>query len=651
MIPKLKPLKKYIIVLLLAGMIITANFSFSPAGNSAKNNIYLEHYKSRVLAFRIEQQDLVHTVYADDLHSENGKRQVREKIAKARLKMKAADFWLRYLEPIVYHKVNGALPVEWETEVFEKFETPYRRAGAGLSLAELYLDEKDINADSLTSLLSAPVFATDTYLADSITRQLDSYHHFFLANRLFLLNLSAIYTTGFECPGQENIIPELAFMTAAVKQTYDAFDMSFPEHPLTKEYLELFDQAIRFINKQPVDHNRFDHFHFISEYVNPLFMMNQEMIRRYHVVSSNFIDYSLSDSSVSIFDKSLYAGQNIKGIFLPVDDRRVLGEIRETGRLLFYDPILSGNIKRSCASCHRPGQYLTDTGRATALQFDSLHLLPRNTPSLVNVVYNHLLMLDGRHTSLLNQAKDVVTNPVEMGGNADVILKHVMSCREYETAFRRYAKLTPNSKKVSLDHIVSAVILYYSSFSNAYSPFDDAMNERKIPAPDVIAGFNLFMGKAKCGTCHFVPQFNGVKPPYVSSEFEVPGVPADAAFTRLSPDSGRAAAHPVPEMMNAFRTPTIRNVSFTKPYMHNGVFNNLDEVISFYDAGGGAGKGLTVNNQTLSPDSLRLSNMEKQQLKEFMKSLNENINFDEPPLSLPQSSKKILNERKVRGEY
>jgi cytochrome c peroxidase len=85
--------------------------------------------------------------------------------------------------------------------------------------------------------------------------------------------------------------------------------------------------------------------------------------------------------------------------------------------------------------------------------------------------------------------------------------------------------------------------------------------------------------------------------------------------------------------------------------MHNGVFNTLDEVISFYDAGGGAGKGLKVNNQTLSSDSLRLSKTEKQQLKEFIQSLNENIIFDDPPLRLPESSKKILNERKVRGEY
>ena len=107
-------------------------------------------------------------------------------------------------------------------------------------------------------------------------------------------------------------------------------------------------------------------------------------------------------------------------------------------------------------------------------------------------------------------------------------------------------------------------------------------------------GFNLFMSKAQCGTCHFVPQFNGVKPPYAGSEFEVIGVPEDSNYKRLSPDKGRYEINPVNEMMNAFRTGTVRNAAYTKPYMHNGVFQTLDQVIELYDVGGGTGKKLVV---------------------------------------------------------
>jgi cytochrome c peroxidase len=159
------------------------------------------------------------------------------------------------------------------------------------------------------------------------------------------------------------------------------------------------------------------------------------------------------------------------------------------------------------------------------------------------------------------------------------------------------------------------------------------------------------MSKAQCGTCHFPPIFNGVKPPYIGSEFEVLGVPEDTGYTKLSSDKGRYNVNPAKETLNAFRTNTVRNTAFTKPYMHNGVFKTLEEVIDLYDAGGGAGKKLTVDNQTLEIDSLKLSKAEKNELIAFIQSLNENIIFENPPSALPASASKALNKRKIGGEY
>jgi len=103
--------------------------------------------------------------------------------------------------------------------------------------------------------------------------------------------------------------------------------------------------------------------------------------------------------------------------------------------------------------------------------------------------------------------------------------------------------------------------------------------------------------------------------------------------------------------MHAFRTSTLRNAANTKPYMHNGIFNTLEEVIDFYDGGGGAGHKLIVPNQTLAADSLQLTATEKKQLLAFLKSLNETVIFENPPATLPVSSNKELNKRKVGGEY
>jgi len=627
--------------------IIVFCFSFSLKHGKEYNNLYT----SSVGDFHKQLTDLTASIKNSDVNNEQSKTLLKQQIENCRLKMKGLDFWFRYLEPNVYRKINGPLPVEWENEVFEKFEPPYKREGAGLSLAEQYLDEKNISKDSLATLIELSIDALNTFRADSITSQLNSYHHFFLANRLFLLNLAAVYTTGFECPDTNHIIPELRVLIKDVKDIYSTFDETFTSTPLTKDYLALYDHTLSFVNSQPDQFSSFDHFAWIKDYVNPLFRMNQQFIRSYSVVTKNYNDYTLNNDCNSIFDKSLYSPQNSKGIFSLLDDEKVLSEIKQVGKLLFYDPILSANNSRSCASCHKPTEYFTDTAVNTAFQFNRADHLPRNTPSLINVGFNHLIMLDGKHISLQDQAKDVMHNSVEMNGSEQDLVKKVLSCKEYKDAFKKFLRYTPEEKEVTLSHIVSAITFYYTDFSNYAAPFDDAMNNRQPVSPNAKKGFNLFMSKAQCGTCHFLPIFNGVKPPYIGSEFEVIGVPEDSMYHKLSDDKGRYNVNPAPETLHAFRTSTIRNAAFTKPYMHNGVFHTLDQVIELYDAGGGAGKKLTVNNQTLSTDSLKLSKVEKAELIAFIQSLNERIIFEQPPTKLPSSSNKELNQRKVGGEY
>ncbi len=613
--------------------------------------IYTSLYKEKISALKKQQSDLLALIHKTDSFSPDNISQLLKKIGETRSVLKETDFWLRYFEPIVYKKINGPLPVEWETEVFEKFEAPYKREGAGLTLAEQYLDEKEINKDTLTRLITQSLEATNVFLADSITRNLNTHHHFFLANRMFLLNLAAVYTTGFECPDTSRIIPEMLHVLESTQNLYYIFSQSFPSFKIQDNYIRLFEQTISFVKNQPASYTRFDHFSFIQNFINPLYQLNQGMILAYKVRSSNFNDYSLNKQAKSIFDKSLFTGQNKKGVYIGIDDELQLNELKEIGKLLFYDPILSVNNKRSCASCHKPTQYFTDTTVATNQQLDQKGFLSRNTPSLMNVAQNHLIMMDGKHISLENQASDVITNPLEMGSTADEVIKKVMSCDDYKTVFKKYLKATPQYESVNLEHIASAIMLYYADLSSYYSPFDKAIFEKKPLSSDILNGFNLFMSKAQCATCHFVPQFNGTKPPYVGSEFEVIGVPADTSFKTVSADKGRHGINPAKETHSAFRTGTVRNAGYTKPYMHNGVFKTLEEVIDFYDAGGGAGKGLYISNQTLSSDSLKLTKNEKKNIIAFINSLNEEIPLQLPPAKLPISKNKTLNNRVVGGEY
>lgn len=637
-------------LLIVCTLIVTISFSFS-FKNSSNAEPYVALYSSRNVALEADFGHLLKVIDKSNLMDSNEIAILQNQILSTRKTLKSFDFWARYVEPIAYKKLNGPLPVEWETEVFEKFEKPYKREGAGLTLAALYLEEENPSKDSLRILIVQAQQANAIYKEDSITKQLESFDHFYFCNRLFLLNLAAIYTTGFECPNSDAVIPELRLMMENVNDIYKAYNLSYPATVLTDEYLTLYQNTIAFVNLQPQNSEQFDHFNFIKNYVNPLFSINQKLLVQYRALTKSTMDFALNKSAPSIFSKALYNGQNSKGIYFNVEDKEALASIDKLGKLLFYDPILSGNNQRSCASCHKPTEFFTDTIATTSFAFDHATFLSRNTPTLINVPYNHLIMYDGKHISLQDQTKDVIHNANEMKANPNELLGKILSCNEYKKGFEKLLPYTPMERKITFEHISSALTFYYSKFSHANSEIDLAMNNLKLLNVNAQKGFNLFMSKAQCATCHFVPQFNGVKPPYVGSEFEVLGTPATKDFKNLSTDKGRYLINPAKETLNAFRTGSLRNIMHTAPYMHNGVFNTMEEVVDFYDAGGGEGRGLHVPNQTLSSDSLHLTANEKLDLISFLTALGEDVPFEAPPRKLPVSANKKLNNRLVGGSY
>lgn len=161
------------------------------------------------------------------------------------------------------------------------------------------------------------------------------------------------------------------------------------------------------------------------------------------------------------------------------------------------------------------------------------------------------------------------------------------------------------------------------------SRFDRAVRGDTLAMTDAERrGMTVFLGRAKCGTCHFMPLFNGVTPLfYRISEAEIIGVPATANLEHpvLDPDVGRANVEDIPLNRFAFKVTSLRNVALTGPYMHNGVFETLEEVIEFYDRGGGVGIGLTLPYQSLPAAPLRLTANEKRDLVAFLGALTDTV--------------------------
>jgi cytochrome c peroxidase len=183
-----------------------------PHGSFDRDSAYSSLYDKSISGLERKLNELYRVIYQSDLNSEAGRKAVYNEVYICRKALKKTDLWTRYFEPNAYRALNGPLPVEWETEVFEKFEKPYKRQGYGLTLIENSLDSGIKDKEVFKNLILPSIKVIEVYRADSVTKNLNTFDHFFLANRLFLLNLAAIYTTGFECPNNDSIIPELRAM-------------------------------------------------------------------------------------------------------------------------------------------------------------------------------------------------------------------------------------------------------------------------------------------------------------------------------------------------------------------------------------------------------------------------------------------------------
>lgn len=228
---------------------------------------------------------------------------------------------------------------------------------------------------------------------------------------------------------------------------------------------------------------------------------------------------------------------------------------------------------------------------------------------------------DNRSGSLEGQIVGVVTNHDEFNSDLEHITNVVKQDDIYSKAFDTL--YTRGATDMTIRQVMASYIRILNKFN---SKFDNNINNKENTLTEQERkGFNIFMGKAACATCHFPPLFNGTLPPNFSeSELEIIGVPETKANKKLDDDLGRFNYLNVDERKGSFKTPTIRNIALTAPYMHNGVYHTLEEVVDFYNKGGGEGLGFNVPHQTLPINELNLTEEEQASVIAFMKTLTDN---------------------------
>ncbi|MHB1730041.1 MAG: cytochrome-c peroxidase [Leptospirillum sp.] len=268
------------------------------------------------------------------------------------------------------------------------------------------------------------------------------------------------------------------------------------------------------------------------------------------------------------------------------------------GKTLFFDPNLSANGRISCASCHVPSRGYADP-RPVSIGVGGKHGT-RNASSALNAAYFSRQFWDGRAGSLEEQAIGPLTNPVEMANTSNrSVVRRLEKKAHYRRAFQEVF-----GGPVSIDRIAKAIAAYERTLVTPMSAYDQfMMGNKSALTPQEKRGFALFKGKGRCVLCH-----NGA-------------LLSDQGYHNLgvsgSKDVGRYAISHDPVDKGRFRTPGLRNVALTAPYMHDGSVKTLMDVVEFYNQGGG--KSAYPKDALLIP--LHLSKSDERDLVAFLNAL------------------------------
>ncbi len=549
-------------------------------------------------------------------------KRATDQFVAARQAFKRTEFLTTYYAPTTTKTMNGpALPRVDDEEGPEIIFPP-----EGFQVIEelLYADAPDSARAMRVSAETRNLIDLVTRLHTAATNQVMTDDRIFDAVKQEIARIETLGVSGFDSPVALHSLAEAAASVRGMRDALDAYRTTLGETEWTQLDSAFAAAAAVLSPVSPATDsarveafNGFDRLHFIARVANPLARAVAQARGRLGIGTPQE-PRAFRMEAVTLFDSGAFSAE----AFAPPGTERASDARVAVGRALFFDARLSSDGTKACSSCHDPARAFTD-GRPRSMARSKYGVL-RNAPTMINAGLQVGSFYDLRTTFLEDQVTDVLGNADEMHGNADAAATQLAKDSVYRALFTGAFGRVENVRGIELRRAIAA---YIRSLQALNSPVDRALRGDTVALDrEEQRGLNLFMGKARCGTCHFAPLFNGTAPPtYQESEVEVLGVPS-AAVTRggrIDPDSGRYRITRALPHLYAFKVPSVRNVALTAPYMHNGVYRTLEEVVDFYNRGGGAGIGVRLPNQTLPRDRLNLSGDEQRALVRFMKALTD----------------------------
>ncbi len=299
------------------------------------------------------------------------------------------------------------------------------------------------------------------------------------------------------------------------------------------------------------------------------------------------------------------------------------------GRKLFYDPILSGDSTQSCASCHNLENALTDNNLQFSIGIDGIEG-SRNAMPIFNLAWNieDKFFWDGRSIGLEGQAEQPVIDPVEMHNTWQNAVVDLKNSTEYQELFNKaFPEQTDIDTEITKELTTKAIAQFERTIISSNSKFDKFVNGEVSLTANELEGMSIFNDeRGDCFHCHGVGNNN---PLFTDNRFRNNGL--DTVFS----DIGLEMVTDNPQDKGKFKTPSLRNLIFTAPYMHDGRFATLDEVINHYSEG--VVISPTIDSQMLFADQggTQMTSIEKAQLKAFLLTLTDNEFTTNPAYQAP----------------
>ncbi|GFD79282.1 cytochrome-c peroxidase [Tenacibaculum sp. KUL118] len=543
----------------------------------------------------------------DDCISSLEEINVVDEVSEKLNKYKLARREFKLIEPILAFadKENykslyapNILKIEEEDATDIKIRAPF-----GFQVIEELLNEDEVDVAEVESIIKKTVSRLKLIAANN-TLYLKKHHVLWLL-RDQIARIALVGITGFDSPVLEQSLLEAKTNYETLLFIIDTYKSEFSKDKLYTDFVNELQTAQKMLQEGNFD--SFNRYNFIKNHTHKQLELLAKTSEDWKVEFP--LTMAFNNNITSLFSKETFNIDFFNDYHQL--EKAMSNEKIALGRKLFNDKNLSKDGVMSCATCHIKDKAFTD-GLATFPK------QKRNTPTLPYAAYQQTFFHDGRAGSLEGQIVGVVENKNEFHTNLENLTETVKNDSAYTKSFANlYGKVTDFN-------IRNAIANYIRSLGDFSSKFDKNINNKENTlTTSEINGFNLFMGKAKCATCHFPPVFNGTVPPnFTETEVESIGVP-NMKETGLDDDLGAYNIFKTEERKYFFKTSTVRNISKTAPYMHNGVYETLEQVVDFYNKGGGQGLGYKVPNQTLPSDKLNLSEKEIKDLIAFMEALTD----------------------------